>query len=292
MGDVSTSTLQMMTEAQIREPKSSVGIFTLPCGFLDANGVLHTEVVLSEITGHDEDMLANAKIPSQKKLNQLLVSCIQRIGSITTKNEIAAAVPELLVGDRVFLILAVRRVSLGDDYPYKDTCPSCEKESLMNIDLSTLDVIPMPDPKKRIFDAKMPSKAACRAWANSGEVPEPEKSNPTGRSIRFRAMVGRDEEQVGKVQGKDDAISKLLALRVELLDGKPPTLADFQQMTMAERSYIRDELFRRHDGGVETTLDVQCPQCGAEYQRELEIGQTGFFFPSQARRNSKTRSST
>lgn len=292
MGDVSTSTLQMMTEAQVREPKSSVGVYTLPCGFLDGNGVLHTEVMLNEITGHDEDMLANGKIPSQKKLNQLLISCIQRIGSITAKNEIAAAVPELLVGDRVFLILAIRRVSLGDDYPYKDTCPSCEKESLMNIDLSSLDVIPMPDPKKRIFDAKLPSKAACRAWANSGEVPEPEKSNPTGRPIRFRAMVGRDEEQVGKVQGKDDAISKLLALRVELLDGKQPTLADFQQMTMAERSFIRDELFRQSDGGVETSLDVTCPQCGSEYQRELEIGQTGFFFPSQARRNSKTRSSS
>jgi hypothetical protein len=290
--DANTGTLQMMTEAQVREPKSSVGVYTLPCGYLDATGVLHTEVVVTEINGSDEDMLGSNKTPAQKKLNQLLISRVQRIGSITDRNSIAAAVPELLVGDRVFLILAIRRVSLGDDYPYKDICPSCEKESLMTIDLSTLDIIAMPDPRKRVYDAKLPSKAACREWANSGTVPPAEKLNPTGHTIRFRVMVGRDEEQVGKVQGKDDAISKLLAMRVELLDGKPPTIADFQVMSMAERSYIRDELFRQNDGGVETTLEVTCPKCDHDYERELEIGQTGFFFPSQARRNSKAKSST
>lgn len=287
-----TDTLEMMTASQVQEPKSSIGVFELPCGYLDAAGVLHREVLLSEITGREEDMLANDKVPAQRKMGQLLIACIQRLGSLTDKKDIAAAVPELLVGDRVFLLLAVRRVSLGDEYPYRDKCPECEKESLMNIDLSTLDIIKMPNPKQHIYDAQMPSRAACKAWANTGEVPEPEKSKPTGRMVRFRMMKGKDEEQVGKVSGKEDAISKLLQIRVELLDGKPPEVSDFQSMTMAERLYMRDGLFRQQDGGVETTLEVECPLCGAEYERELEIGQTGFFFPSQARRSLKTKSST
>jgi len=286
-------TVTMMTEAQLREPKSTIGVFELPCGYLDASGVLHTEVLLNEISGRDEDMLANDKIPANKKMNQLLTSCIARIGSITDKGAIASIVPDLLVGDRVFLVLAVRRVSLGDDYPYKDTCPSCEKESLMSINLSELDIVKMSDPKKRVFDARMPSKAAIKAWANDGEdVPEPERSNPTGRTVRFKMLTGRDEEKAGKGTSGPESISVLLGLRILMLDDKPPTIEDLQNLTMSERSYIRDVVFRAGDGGVDTTLDVTCPQCAHEFKRELDIAQMGFFFPSAARKNSKTRSST
>ena len=286
-------TVTMMTEAQLREPKSTIGVFELPCGYLDASGVLHTEVLLNEISGRDEDMLANDKIPANKKMNQLLTSCIARIGSITDKGAIASIVPDLLVGDRVFLVFAVRRVSLGDDYPYKDTCPSCEKESLMSINLSELDIVKMSDPKKRVFDARMPSKAAIKAWANDGEdVPEPERSNPTGRTVRFKMLTGRDEEKAGKGTSGPESISVLLGLRILMLDDKPPTIEDLQNLTMSERSYIRDVVFRAGDGGVDTTLDVTCPQCAHEFKRELDIAQMGFFFPSAARKNSKTRSST
>jgi hypothetical protein len=286
------STIQMMTEAQVREPKSTVGLFTLPCGYLDSDGVLHTEVLLREISGKEEDMLASKKVPDQKKMNQLLIACIERLGSISDRERIAAAVPELLVGDRVFLLIAVRRTSLGDDYPYKDQCPSCEKESLMSIDLASIEVAPMPEPTKRIFDARLPSKVATRIWADTGELPPAEKTNPTGPTVRFRPVTGRDEEKFGQVLNKDDALSKSLQARIELLDGKPPTVDDLQALSLTERQYLRDEIFDRADGGVETTLDVTCPKCGHDYTRELEIGQMGFFFPSAARKNSKTRSST
>lgn len=286
-----TDTIQMMTEAQLQEPKGPVGIYTLPCGYLDAEGNLHTEVVLNEITGRDEDMLASKKIPDQKKLNQLLISCISRLGSISDKEKIAAAVPELLIGDRVFLLIAIRRTSLGDDYPYKDICPNCEKESLMSINLAELEVSPMPEPKKRIFDARLPSKAALRVWSDRGDLPAPERTSPTGRTLRFRPVNGHDEEKFGRVSEKEDALSKSLLARIELLDGAPPTLEDLKNLTLSERHFIRDEIFDRADGGVETTLDVTCPKCEHEYTRELEIGQMGFFFPSAARKNSKTRSS-
>jgi len=288
------STISMMTEAQLREPKSTIGVYELPCGYLDSSGVLHTDVLLNEITGRDEDMLANGKIPNTKKMNQLLVSCIGRLGSITDKGAIASAVPDMLVGDRVFLILAIRRVSLGDDYPYKDSCPSCAKESLMSLDLSTLDTVKMPHPKQRVFDARLPSRAAIKAWAAStdGEILEPERSKPTGMPIRFKVLCGRDEEKSGKAAGKDDSVSLLLSLRIEMLNDKPPTIDDLQSLTLTERQFIRDVVFRKEDGGIDTTLDVTCPMCQHEYTRELDIGQMGFFFPSAARKTSKTRSST
>jgi hypothetical protein len=287
-----TDTIQMMTEAQIREPKSTVGLFTLPCGYLDAEGALHTEVMLREISGKEEDMLASKKVPDNKKMNQLLISCIERLGSITDRERIAQAVPELLVGDRVFLLIAIRRTSLGDDYPYKDECPSCEKESLMSINLGEMDIAPMPEPTRRIFDARLPSKAATRVWADTGELPAAEKLNPLGHTVRFRPVTGRDEEKFGVVLSKDDALSKVLQARIELLNGQPPTVEALQSLSLTERQYLRDEIFDKADGGVETALDVTCPKCNYDYTRELDIGQLGFFFPSAARKTSKTRSST
>lgn len=285
-----TDTIQMMTEAQVQEPKATVGIFTLPCGFLDATGKLHTEVMLREITGREEDMLASKKIPDQKKLNQLLISCITRLGSLTDKEQIAAAVPELLIGDRVFLLIAIRRTSLGDDYPYKDICPSCDKESLMSINLGELEISPMLEPTKRSFETRLPSKAALRVWSDHGDLPPAEKKAPTGSTIRFRPLTGLDEERFSKVIEKEDALSKSLLARIELLNGAPPTLDALKDLTLAERHFIRDEIFDKSDGGVETTLEVTCPNCAHEYTRELEIGQMGFFFPSAARKNSKQKS--
>jgi hypothetical protein len=149
----------------------------------------------------------------------------------------------------------------------------------------------MPEPAKRIYDDRMPSRSALMEWANSGDLPEPEKTTPTGKPVRFKMLGGKDEERSGKLKG-DDAISTLLSLRLELLDGKPPTIADIQALTLRERLYLRDGLFRKYDGGVDTTLEVTCPSCGHEFERELDIAQMGFFFPSAARKNSKIKSST
>jgi hypothetical protein len=286
------NTVAMMTEAQVQEPKSTVGVFTLPCGYLDSEGVLHTEVLVNEITGREEDMLAGNKVPDQKKMSQLITACVGRIGSITERSKIAAAIPDMLIGDRIFLLLAIRRTSLGDNYPYADQCPSCKQESLMSINLGELEVTPMPDPKKRIYDVRMPSKKACREWADTGELPASEAANPTGHTVRFRPVNGADEERMGQVQNKEEALSKQLAIRVELINGKPPDVETMQVLSLAERMYLRDVVFDRVDGGVETTLDVTCPKCSHDYKRELDIKQMGFFFPSAARRSWKTRSST
>lgn len=292
---VNADTITMMTEAQLREPKSTVGIFDLPCGYVDAAGTLHTEVQLKEISGRDEDMLNNEGMPPSKKMNALLASCVLRIGTITDKGTISSVVADLLVGDRVFLILAIRRVSLGDNYPYKDTCPECERESLMSLNLGELEVQKMKDPLKRVFDARMPSRAAIKQWASTGEdIPEPEKSAPSGKTIRFKMLTGRDEEKIAKANKSkgEDSVSALLGLRILMLDDKPPTIEELQDLTMAERSYIRDVVFRRDDGGVDTTLEVTCPTCDHDFKRELDIGQMGFFFPSAARKSLKTKSST
>ena len=124
--------------SQLDHAKSSIGTFVLPCGYLDSAGVLHTEVCVKEISGHEEDLLASKAIPEARKLGELIANCVTRLGPLTDRGQIAMAVKELLVGDRAFLLFAIRRVTVGDNYPFRARCPSCEKEHLYNIDSAHL----------------------------------------------------------------------------------------------------------------------------------------------------------
>ena len=257
-------------------PKSTQGVFTLPCGLLTGEGQLHTEVALHEIRGHEEDMLASKTVPDWKKLGELIAGCVTRIGTITDRGMVADSVLKLPAGDRVFLLLAIRRVTLGDMLPFHSKCSSpkeeCDVTSMYTIDLSSLDIKKMPDPMKRVgYEAKLPS----------------------GKSIRYRVLNGVDEEAVSKAtKSKDDSISLSMFHRIELLEDKKPTLRDVKDLGLADRCYIREELFDAIDGGVETAVDMTCPRCQVDFKHTVDVGEQGFFFPSQVRKAWRMKSTS
>ena len=254
---------------QMEEPKAPIGIFELPCGFLDTDGTLHTEVEVSEITGHEEDMMAARSIPHYKKMGTLIARCVKRIGTITDRGRISMITSDLTIGDRAFLIFAIRRVTLGDLLPFDSTCPKCEKSAAYSISLADLDVKKMADPKKRIYDITLPSK----------------------KMVRFHVMVGRDEENLAKKDMPDDSLSAALLARLEMLDGKPPTIGDLKSMSARDRNHLRST-FEEVEGGVDVSIDMTCRLCGHEWESEVDPGQAGFFFPSVAQKTSKKRSTS
>lgn len=254
-------------ENEMSEPKGSLGVFELPCGLLTPDGELFTEVRVREITGVEEDMLASKKVPATKKMGQLLVGCTQGIGPFSDPTQVAALVPKLLVGDRVFLLLAIRRVSLGDEYPFRSECPECEVQSLFNIDLSGLEVKPMPEPRKRSYEVV----------------------TPKGRKVQWHPMDGAGEQKLANLGGEADKVTMALLVRLDAVDDSPPTLSGLKALGMSERNFLRD-CFQEAEGGVDTGMEMECPKCSHEYKIELDIGQQGFFFPSVMRRASKSKS--
>lgn len=250
---------QIHTINQMETPKGSTGVFELPCGYYDENTqVLHTQVEVREITGREEDMLASDKVPNAQKMSVLLSGCVTRIGDITEPGKLARAVQKMTMGDRVFLVFAVRRVTLGDELPVREKCPECGTRSLYMVDLSTdLEIKKMDDPTKRIFDYTLPS----------------------GKQVRLRVSTGEDEERMAKVrQRKTDSLSQALLMRLELLDGEKPTLQMVQDLGMRDRHFLREK-FQEVEGGVDTTLELTCSSCGNEWEKDLDLSAQGFFFP-------------
>jgi uncharacterized protein (UPF0212 family) len=259
--------VQAALQQQVDTPKSSAMMGDLPCGYIDSEGVLHTEVVVREITGVEEDILAARNVKIGKKMNELLGRCLQRVGTITDRKQIMTAVMDMTLGDRVYLMFLIRRATLGDSYPFEIKCTECGKKSSFDLDLSTMDTRKPEDPRKRVFDVKLPS----------------------GRTARFRVATGKDENKLTEAMEGQEAMSLGLLIRLELLDGKPPTLDDVKAMGMRDRNYLRNE-FVELEGGVDTDVDVGCPKCGNEFKVTVDVGQAGFFFPSGTRRGSNKRS--
>lgn len=250
----------VLTSQQLETPKSTLGVFELPCGYLDADtNDLYTEVQLREIKGREEDMLNSSKVPANKKLSSLLSGCIERIGPITDKGKIRVMVDEMMTGDRIFLLFALRRVSLGDDLPVRENCPKCKANNFYIIDTSDLRIQKMESPFKRVYDTTLPS----------------------GKSARFRVATGTDEIAQSKmrVRNKEDLISTMILMRLELLDGESPTLAAVADLGLRDRQALRKE-FERVEGGIDLEVELDCPECGHEWKKDLDM-RPDFFFPSE-----------
>lgn len=257
-------------DSAMRTPKSPAAVYELPCGYLeetDKGPVLHNEVELKEMTGEEEDLLASRNIPFDKKMDALIASCLVRLGTIHQKPKIRKIVPQLLLGDRTFLFFAIRRASLGDEFPFREECPQCEETSLQPFDLGLLKLRKMPEPLKRSYHATLPS----------------------GAEVVFKCLAGEDEKRRDKYRKTLKPLSLQIFLRLESINGEEPTPLSIRGLTVRDRDFLRSQ-FASVDGGVETTIELTCPLCGTDFERELDPGQPSFFSPSETSEIWKRRS--
>ena len=252
---------QMHTVSQMETQKSTLGVFELPCGYIDPKTQeLITDVEVREITGYEEDMLASDKIPNSQKITLLLTGCIVRFGVVTDATRIGRMVQNLTTGDKTFLVFAIRRVTLGDELPIRERCPSCGVSTLFIVDLKEeLQAKVMPDRRKRVFDVVLPS----------------------GKTARFRVSSGTDESRLARMRGKKknlDGPSQAILMRLELLNDEPPTLKMVKSLGMSDRRYLMKK-FLEVEGGIDTTLELDCPACGYDWKKDLDMKTASFFSP-------------
>jgi hypothetical protein len=247
----------------VEDAKSSVDVFELPCGYVDENGMVHTSVTVREMTGEDEETLAARNMPTAKKFNRILSRCTE-----SNPDKIAQIIPELTQGDRIYLLLSIRRVSLGDEMPFETPCPSCKQVGRFHIDLGDLESKKMTNPSIRNYDLILPKSK---------------------KKVRMQVLTGRGEEAISKaaVRGSD-VISTAILARIESIDDKPAIIQDLKNLPLMDRNFLRDS-WESHEGGVDTEIDVECPSCGHSYETELDISQAGFFNPLAALKSWKTK---
>jgi hypothetical protein len=252
-------------------PKSSVDGFELPCGYIDQDGKLHTQVEIREITGPEEEILAATNMMAFRRLNRLMIACTAAIGPYRGEAAMEKIIPDLCQGDRFFIMFAIRRVSLGNDMPFISKCPHCDQEQKIVVDLSELEVKAMPDPKRRTYPIVLPK---------------------SGHKVLMKVLTGRGEDSIARaLQSGKDRISTSLLARIDSMNDKPCTLEDLKVLGLMDRNFLRDA-WEDNEGGIDTSIDMECPSCAAEYQANVDPSQEGFFNPLAVLKRWNKKSST
>ncbi|RJS14147.1 hypothetical protein DRW03_35485 [Corallococcus sp. H22C18031201] len=190
---------------------------------------------------------------------------------------------QVLQGDRFFALLQIRILTYGPEYVFAVHCQSasCRARIDWELDLTQL-------PVRSLTEA---SRAAVVA-GNRFETTLPD----AGKRVRFRLMTGEDERRLPQLQraAPEKLLSSVLAYRVLDVDGVDARdkRRFIEDLTLRDADFLVDE-FDRVDCGVDTTLEVECPECFLRQEVELPFDR-GFFLPGTqrtARRRERSTSS-
>ena len=204
--------------------------FELLGGYLSSDGLLYDRVLMHELGGEEEDLLAAKNIPFRARIEGILINCIDSFlpskdspagtSPITDKKMIREAVLALPIADRPYLIVKMRAVAPGPIYWYGLKCPNkkCQASFQAFTDLRTLEFKPMTDKRVR----------------------QTEVTIAKGTVAKIRVLNAIDEALIEELtEDGRDIFSAALLVRTAYLDGKKPELADIKKLGTTARNKMR-----------------------------------------------------
>lgn len=222
-------------------------------------------VDIKAMTAREEDILTSrALIKTNRVINTLLRSCI-------LNPDIDPM--QLLVGDRNAILIAIRISGYGPEYKVAITCPSCDKSSEQEVDLSSLPLKGIPEDAQSAADG-----------ANAFEVVLPK----SGAKCTFKLLTGADEAELMAMNANatkaginDQIVTNRLKIQVLSINGetdRTKLAAIINSMPARDSRAIR-KAADRITPGVELKYPFVCPECGhAAEEVEVPLG-TEFFWP-------------
>ena len=240
----------------------------LPVGYTDAQGRLHKRAVIRKMRGHEEALLYDSTLTAGQLVTELIRNCLIRLGDLETIN--SEVVTQLYTADRNYLLLEIRRITLGDRLLASYLCPRCGAEVSVVEDLSQIDV-------HRLGEDQCPDDIAVVL-----EDGYTDRGGTTHKELTLSIPRGADEEFVSPMVDKDpmkarDALllrcikrfgslsrASLEAYGVKIL--RDLTLGDRQRIQTALNNEVPGVSFQRR---------LQCEPCGATFEGVMDV--SNFF---------------
>jgi hypothetical protein len=235
----------------------------------------------------EERVLADRKLAkSGGQIDELLAACWEETldaGPYALGESGKLDLGKVLQGDRFFALLMVRALTYGPEYAFGVSCrnDNCRARIEWEIDLTKLPVRKLSEESRVAF-----------VEGNRFATTLPD----AGKRVVFKLLTGEDERKLPAVQraAPDKLLSAVLAYRVLDVEGvEPKAKRQFlEELTMRDADFLVDE-FDRVDCGVDTTIEIECPECFQTQEVELPFDK-GFFLPGRdrtARRKARSSSS-
>ncbi len=175
---------------------------------------------------------------------------------------------KVLVADRFYALLKIRALTFGDTYAFSVQCAaaSCRERFEWEIRLSELPVRTLPAETLAAFQA-----------GNRLETRLPRD----GRKVWFKLLTGADEQRAAKAikAGQGGLLQAALLARLVEVEGVASSerRAFLDELELADQVALLDR-FDEADGGVETSIEVECPSCLSVQELDLPF-ERGFFLP-------------
>jgi hypothetical protein len=239
-------------EAQEKLPVASPSDseVTLPGGIDDPfEGMIKTAQV-RELTGADEEAIAKIADPG-KSLLAILDRAVETIGGKPANKDV---LDSLLAGDREMLLLAIRKVTFGEETQVgPGLCPSCSEEQTFTINLNEDVEIRELDEGDRHFTLK------CKV----GDV---EVSLPNG-SVQ-KALVNASNKNAAEL----DTI--ILNGCVTAINGMPVLNTKVvKDLGIKDRRDILKAISDRNPGPQLGAIKKTCSACGSEVPLPLTLAE-------------------
>lgn len=180
---------------------------------------------------------------------------------------------KVLAGDRFYAVMQVRIAMYGPLYDFSVRCKAKDCKHMFRWEGLNLEELPV----------KKFAEADLNAFKN-GNVHE--GVLPDGRKFRFKLATGTEEAKIAQLVDKQDAFNQAMVARLHSVDGVTGTLRSFfeQQEISVHFAMLRE--MDKHDGGVDTTVEVVCPKCDYLFQADVPFDE-GFLVPSRNRTTAK-----
>jgi len=230
-----------------------------------ADSPLHDRetVDIRSMTAREEDILTSrALIKKGTVITELIRSCL------TDKR---IQVQDMLAGDRNAIMVALRITGYGADYAVEADCPKCNTRSKQNFNLG-----------------EMPIKRITVEPVSKGQNVFEFKLPVTKKSVHFKFLTGRDEEEINTIQERakkqgalaDNIVTTRLQYSIVAIDGRTDrgSINGFIRNMPARDSMLLRKFIDANEPGIDMKGELDCPSCNEISEVRVPLG-ASFFWP-------------
>jgi len=220
---------------------------------------------IKAMTAREEDILTSrAHIKNGTVITELIKSCLI---------DKSIDVDELIAGDRVALMVALRITGYGADYEVECECPKCNAKTKQSFNLADLKI------KRLEIDP-------VSEGSNLFEVVLPVSK----KTLKVKFLNGYDEKELSTLMARkqklglqtDSLITDKLNFSITSVDNitDKNKISQFVNNMPARNSLVLRRFLDNNVLGIDMNVTMKCTSCFEESDLKLPLG-VSFFWPDQ-----------
>lgn len=225
-------------------------VVDLPGGYISPDGEVYRTAEVKELTGKDEEAIVKASsLP--KAMTIALSRGTVKVGEIKATEEV---LDKILSADRDAIMLGIYRATFGEQAEIGAWCAGCNEGKIVSVDINKdIEIVRLNDPLED------------RRFKVQGRKSEYTVILPEGKAQRELA------NSADKTSSELDTV--LLEYCVVEIDGKPILgRAQIQNIGLADRRTLLEEIIKRNPGPKFEDLSTTCPECGGKVVVPINLG--------------------